>query len=113
LFCGNAQARLDGNGLRLLVFRTKPANGALLLFPYSFRIQTYNALEEFVVGYIRRPTVSVGNRGVFRSRLSLAARLPAAARPTMPRSRKINREIVMASLDKTCPKCGFTITPDP
>jgi ribosomal protein S27AE len=30
----------------------------------------------------------------------------------MPRSRKINREKVLASLDKTCPKCGFTITPD-
>jgi hypothetical protein len=31
----------------------------------------------------------------------------------MPRSRKINREKVLALLDKTCPKCGFTITPDP
>jgi ribosomal protein S27AE len=30
----------------------------------------------------------------------------------MARSRKINREKVLASLDKTCPKCGFTITPD-
>jgi predicted RNA-binding Zn-ribbon protein involved in translation (DUF1610 family) len=30
----------------------------------------------------------------------------------MPRSRKINLEKVRASLDKTCPKCGFTITPD-
>jgi len=30
----------------------------------------------------------------------------------MPRSRKINLENVKASLDKTCPKCGFTITPD-
>jgi ribosomal protein S27AE len=30
----------------------------------------------------------------------------------MPRSRKINLEQVRASLDKTCPKCGFTITPD-
>ncbi len=28
----------------------------------------------------------------------------------MPGSRKINREKVMASLDKTCPKCRFTIT---
>jgi len=30
----------------------------------------------------------------------------------MPRSRKINLEKARASLDKTCPKCGFTITPD-
>jgi ribosomal protein S27AE len=30
----------------------------------------------------------------------------------MPRSRKINLEKVRASLDKTCPNCGFTITPD-
>jgi hypothetical protein len=30
----------------------------------------------------------------------------------MPRSRKINREKVLGSLDKTCPKYGFTITPD-
>ena len=30
----------------------------------------------------------------------------------MARSRKINLEKVRASLDKTCPKCGFTITPD-
>ena len=30
----------------------------------------------------------------------------------MPRSRKINLEKVLASLDKPCPKCGFTITPD-
>jgi ribosomal protein S27AE len=30
----------------------------------------------------------------------------------MPRSRKINREKVMAALNKTCPKCGFVITPD-
>jgi ribosomal protein S27AE len=30
----------------------------------------------------------------------------------MPRSRKINLDKVLASLDKTCPKCGFTITPD-
>jgi ribosomal protein S27AE len=30
----------------------------------------------------------------------------------MPRSRKINREKMLASLNKTCPKCGFTITPD-
>jgi ribosomal protein S27AE len=30
----------------------------------------------------------------------------------MPRSRKIDLEKVQASLDKTCPKCGFTITPD-
>jgi ribosomal protein S27AE len=29
----------------------------------------------------------------------------------MPRSRKINLEKVRASLDKTCPKYGFTITP--
>jgi len=32
--------------------------------------------------------------------------------PPVPRSRKINLERVRASLDKTCPKCGFTITPD-
>jgi len=30
----------------------------------------------------------------------------------MPRSRKINLGKVQASLDKNCPKCGFTITPD-
>ena len=30
----------------------------------------------------------------------------------MSRSRKINLEKVKASLDRTCPKCGFTITPD-
>jgi ribosomal protein S27AE len=30
----------------------------------------------------------------------------------MPRSRKINREKVLASLSQTCPKCGATITPD-
>jgi hypothetical protein len=30
----------------------------------------------------------------------------------MPQSRKINREKVLASLNKACPKCGFTITPD-
>ena len=30
----------------------------------------------------------------------------------MPRSRKINLEKLQASLDKTCRKCGFTITPD-
>ena len=30
----------------------------------------------------------------------------------MPRSRKINRENVQASLDTPCPKCGFAITPD-
>jgi len=30
----------------------------------------------------------------------------------MPRSRKINREKVLASLNKTCPKCGVTITTD-
>jgi hypothetical protein len=30
----------------------------------------------------------------------------------MPRSRKINREKVMASLNRICPKCGFKITPD-
>jgi ribosomal protein S27AE len=30
----------------------------------------------------------------------------------MPRSRKINLEKVRESLNKTCPKCGFTITPD-
>jgi len=29
----------------------------------------------------------------------------------MPGSRKINREKVMASLDKTCPKCRLKITP--
>jgi ribosomal protein S27AE len=28
------------------------------------------------------------------------------------RSRKIDLKKVQASLDKTCPKCGFTITPD-
>jgi hypothetical protein len=32
--------------------------------------------------------------------------------PLMPRSRKIDLEKVQASLDKKCPKCGFTITPD-
>jgi hypothetical protein len=30
----------------------------------------------------------------------------------MSPSRKINLAKVLASLDKTCPKCGFTITPD-
>ena len=30
----------------------------------------------------------------------------------MVRSRKLNLEKVRASLDNTCPKCGFTITPD-
>jgi predicted RNA-binding Zn-ribbon protein involved in translation (DUF1610 family) len=30
----------------------------------------------------------------------------------MSRSRKIDLEKVQTSLDKTCPKCGFTITPD-
>jgi ribosomal protein S27AE len=30
----------------------------------------------------------------------------------MPRSRKINLEKVLASLNTTCPKCGFAITPD-
>ena len=30
----------------------------------------------------------------------------------VPRSRKIDQEKVLASMDKTCPKCGFTITPD-
>jgi predicted RNA-binding Zn-ribbon protein involved in translation (DUF1610 family) len=30
----------------------------------------------------------------------------------MPRSRIINLEKVQASLHKTCPKCGLTITPD-
>jgi hypothetical protein len=30
----------------------------------------------------------------------------------VPRSRKINLEKVLASLDTKCPKCGFTITPD-
>jgi ribosomal protein S27AE len=30
----------------------------------------------------------------------------------MPRSRKIDLAKVQASLNKTCPKCGFTITPD-
>jgi ribosomal protein S27AE len=30
----------------------------------------------------------------------------------MPRSRKINLEKVRASLDQTCPKCGFTIAPN-
>ena len=29
-----------------------------------------------------------------------------------PRSRKINREKVLTSLNKAGPKCGFTITPD-
>jgi hypothetical protein len=29
----------------------------------------------------------------------------------MPRSRKINREKVQASLDKVCPKCGALISP--
>ena len=30
----------------------------------------------------------------------------------MARSRKLNMEKILASLDKTCPKCGFIITPD-
>jgi ribosomal protein S27AE len=30
----------------------------------------------------------------------------------VPRSRKIDLAKVQASLNKTCPKCGFTITPD-
>jgi ribosomal protein S27AE len=30
----------------------------------------------------------------------------------VPRSRKINLEKALASLNTTCPKCGFTITPD-
>ena len=30
----------------------------------------------------------------------------------VPRFRKINLEKVRSSLDKTCRKCGFTITPD-
>jgi ribosomal protein L37AE/L43A len=30
----------------------------------------------------------------------------------MPRSRKINQKKVFALLNKTCPKCAFTITPD-
>jgi predicted RNA-binding Zn-ribbon protein involved in translation (DUF1610 family) len=30
----------------------------------------------------------------------------------MPRSRKINLEKVLATLDAKCPKCGVTITPD-
>ena len=30
----------------------------------------------------------------------------------MPRCRKLNLERVRAPLDKTCPKYGFTITPD-
>jgi ribosomal protein S27AE len=30
----------------------------------------------------------------------------------MPRSRKIDLEKVLASLNTNCPKCGFTITPD-
>jgi len=30
----------------------------------------------------------------------------------MSRSRKIDLEKVRASLNKTCPNCGFTITPD-
>jgi len=30
----------------------------------------------------------------------------------MPRSRKIDLAKVRASLNTTCPKCGFTITPD-
>jgi ribosomal protein S27AE len=29
----------------------------------------------------------------------------------MPRSRKINREKALASLDKVCPKCGHVISP--
>jgi uncharacterized protein (UPF0212 family) len=29
----------------------------------------------------------------------------------MPRLRKINREKVQVSLDTTCPKCGFSISP--
>jgi len=31
----------------------------------------------------------------------------------MPRSRKIDLDKVLASLNTTCPKCGFIITPDP
>jgi transposase len=30
----------------------------------------------------------------------------------VPRLRKINLAKVQASLNKTCPKCGFTITPN-
>jgi ribosomal protein S27AE len=30
----------------------------------------------------------------------------------MPRSREIKSGESQASLNKTCPKCGFTITPD-
>jgi ribosomal protein L37AE/L43A len=30
----------------------------------------------------------------------------------VPRSRKIDLAEVRASLNTTCPKCGFTITPD-
>ena len=30
----------------------------------------------------------------------------------MPRSQKIDLAKVQASLNTTCPKCGFTITPD-
>jgi hypothetical protein len=30
----------------------------------------------------------------------------------MPRLRKINLEKLQASLDKTCPRCEFVITPD-
>jgi ribosomal protein S27AE len=29
----------------------------------------------------------------------------------MPRGRKINREKVLASLDKVCPKCAHVISP--
>jgi ribosomal protein S27AE len=40
------------------------------------------------------------------------AKVQEFANLAVARSRKINLEKVLASLDKTCPKCGFTITPD-
>jgi hypothetical protein len=32
--------------------------------------------------------------------------------PLMPRTRKIDREKIQASLDTPCPKCGFLISPE-
>jgi ribosomal protein S27AE len=41
----------------------------------------------------------------------LDADAPRCSSAIMPRSRKINRENVLASLDKVCPKCGKPIPP--
>jgi len=43
---------------------------------------------------------------------SLCLRLDVRLIFPVPRSRKINLEWVLASLNTTCLKCGFTITPD-